>query len=660
MIPKTCLLLCCVANAAFCADPQGPLASGFLTLNSAEEISSALSERAAYLDSSDGRPLLVLKIAVLKATAVRLHVANLHLPVGSELLVYGLNANGRPIDVASYKAGRAETEFWTAPVGGSIAVLELQIFEEAPADLPYRILAAEGVTPSEASVHELPGDWSEPLIGRFQGRLLPYRLRSGQAYFEDDILLGEPDAVGGGTSSKQSDRGALAITEAKYRWPGGRIPYSISSNLPDTARVTEAVAHWNQMLGGYITFVPRSTESNHLFINRSSSCSAYVGMQGFGAQLVNLGDSCTTGNVIHELGHAVGLWHEQSREDRDRHIRILWANIGEGARSNFNQIVSQGDDIGLYDFNSIMHYNAYAFSANGQPTMETIPAGIPIGQRGGLSAGDVNAVRQLYAFIPAAVAVQPVLPPPVQPPPSIQYVSVSVTTNPAGQTVVVDGVTLVSPATLNWVANSTHTIGAPDHASAGTKLTVAGWSDQGAQFHTVQARPEARNFKADFRASYQLVTEIYPSGAGLISVSPEAFERFYALNTSVVLSATAAAGYCFSNWSGAIASTPPVASLAISSPATMRATFVSGVVSLSSTFTNVPVNGTFLMLGVTGNTACRWTTTNVPSWATLFVGASGTGNGLLMMNIGRNTTGGQRQATLNIAGQNHVLTQAAE
>ena len=44
-----------------------------------------------------------------------------------------------------------------------------------------------------------------------------------------------------------------------------------------------------------------------------------------------------------------------------------------------------------------MHYGANAFSKNGLPTIETIPAGIPIGQRGGLSAGDIASVQWLYS-----------------------------------------------------------------------------------------------------------------------------------------------------------------------------------------------------------------------------------------------------------------------
>jgi hypothetical protein len=117
-----------------------------------------------------------------------------------------------------------------------------------------------------------------------------------------------------------------------------------------------------------------------------------------GEQFINLGTGCTLGNTIHEICHAAGLWHEQSREDRNNFVTINFPNIIPTAIHNFNQQITDGDDVGPYDYNSIMHYPRDAFAVN--PAIDTITpkpnANTPIGQRTGLSAGDIAAINFLY------------------------------------------------------------------------------------------------------------------------------------------------------------------------------------------------------------------------------------------------------------------------
>src|SRR5262249_58717895 len=122
-----------------------------------------------------------------------------------------------------------------------------------------------------------------------------------------------------------------------------------------------------------------------------AACSSSVGMVG-GQQFVNVTTSCSTGNAIHELGHAWGLLHEQERSDRDTYVTVLYDNIDKRYQSNFDQGTADVNG-GYYDYDSIMHYPATGFSRNFRDTIATGPPGIPIGQGAGLSAGGQRAGR---------------------------------------------------------------------------------------------------------------------------------------------------------------------------------------------------------------------------------------------------------------------------
>ncbi|CAK8678214.1 unnamed protein product [Clavelina lepadiformis] len=128
-------------------------------------------------------------------------------------------------------------------------------------------------------------------------------------------------------------------------------------------------------------------------------CSSFIGRRG-GRQVVSIGKNCDrVGIIIHELMHALGFWHEQSRPDRDEHITIHLDDIKSEYHHNFK---SRGRDSvrsfnSSYDFGSVMHYNGYSFSSNGNPTVLIKNSQQPVkAQRHGLSIEDLYEINKLY------------------------------------------------------------------------------------------------------------------------------------------------------------------------------------------------------------------------------------------------------------------------
>jgi hypothetical protein len=106
----------------------------------------------------------------------------------------------------------------------------------------------------------------------------------------------------------------------------------------------------------------------------------------------------------------VGLWHEQTRCDRDSHIEIHLENVAPEGRHNWKSLCFEDLEIelinpaspvgfGEYDYGSIEHYGKYAGSINEEPVLvpkNPVIGCSDIGHSDGLSERDIAGVGSLY------------------------------------------------------------------------------------------------------------------------------------------------------------------------------------------------------------------------------------------------------------------------
>ncbi|XP_035225434.1 zinc metalloproteinase nas-4-like [Stegodyphus dumicola] len=189
------------------------------------------------------------------------------------------------------------------------------------------------------------------LLGLYQGDIL---LRNGTSYSLD----------------------RNAVTAANARWPNGVVYYTLDDIYTESDKevIRSAIEEFEKQT--CIKWVERTDEDDYVEIYNEQGCFSELGRMG-GVQSMSLeSPSCMKkGVIMHEMMHALGFLHEQSRPDRDDYIQVLWDNIIRGMEPNFQKLSPlELNDLGLdYDYRSIMHYTAHMFAVDrSHPTIEPV------------------------------------------------------------------------------------------------------------------------------------------------------------------------------------------------------------------------------------------------------------------------------------------------
>jgi len=210
----------------------------------------------------------------------------------------------------------------------------------------------------------------------------------------------QPEAPAPCTVQLPEDAGRDAFIAE--RWPDGIVPYAFEEDVYILQR--DAALHAMGLITDVarVRFVPRTDQDDYILIRDSDRNSSRVGRVG-GPQDLNVVSWEHRYIIVHEFMHALGSWHEHQRPDRNQYVQINYQNIVPGYWFAFD-IETTAEPLGAYDFDSVMHYNDFAFSEDGQPTITARPPyemyQNHMGQLQMLSEGDVLGLVDRYGPAP--------------------------------------------------------------------------------------------------------------------------------------------------------------------------------------------------------------------------------------------------------------------
>jgi len=171
-------------------------------------------------------------------------------------------------------------------------------------------------------------------------------------FFQNDILI-EPSFLKS-TALNVDDQSNNIIN--RRRWIENTVYFTVDDSYPIEKRI-DIVRAFDLFKETNIKFVERTNETDYVEIKYEigGGCFSNLGRAG-GKQVIQIDSWGTPGNIAHEIGHTLGLLHEQSKHNRDDFVIVNFSNIQENKRHNFykypfSEIYSNG-----YDFESLMGY----------------------------------------------------------------------------------------------------------------------------------------------------------------------------------------------------------------------------------------------------------------------------------------------------------------
>jgi hypothetical protein len=171
------------------------------------------------------------------------------------------------------------------------------------------------------------------------------------------------------------------------------VKYALNANV-DTAmqeKIKAAMAMWQKSIP--VTFIPNAAgDKSFVEFMSSNDTRSSIGRLSK-KQYIRIEPTRKAGSIAHEIGHALGLYHEQNRRDRNEFVRITGTcSTNANYRMAFTKD-PRAEDIGSYDYYSLMHYGTRKGCM--EPVKTDLPTGIP-GQRKQVSPGDSLSIVTLY------------------------------------------------------------------------------------------------------------------------------------------------------------------------------------------------------------------------------------------------------------------------